>query len=163
MPSLAAAMAEYRAQLDKGAIQVAYRGLLEYMSGLRTHLADGHPDMATTGLYPGYMDMTYFALVPPALKELKLKVAIVFLHRELRFEAWLSGQNKQVHAHYWRLLQDSGWDKYRLVPPGPFADSILEHVLVADPDFAAPDALTKQIERSALAFIADVEGFLGAV
>jgi hypothetical protein len=36
-------------------------------------------------------------------------------------------------------------------------DSIIEHVLVPDPDFSDLDTLTKQIESETLIFIRDVE------
>lgn len=39
-------------------------------------------------------------------------------------------------------------------------DSILEHVLVGNPDFGDLDALTKQIEAGVRQFIADIEDFL---
>jgi len=35
------------------------------------------------------MDMTYFAFTPSELKEKKLKIAIVYLHEQNRFDAWL--------------------------------------------------------------------------
>lgn len=37
----------------------------------------------------------------------------------------------------------------------------LEHTLVAEPDFSHPDALSAEIERGALEFIREVEGWLG--
>ena len=62
MGSLSDAMSEYRAQLQKGAIQQAYRGLMDYMSALKIELKAKHPDFQVSGsLYFGYMDMTYFA------------------------------------------------------------------------------------------------------
>ena len=40
-------------------------------------------------------------------------------------------------------------------------DSIVEHVLVSNPDFSDLEALTKKIEEGTLKFIGDVEEFLG--
>ena len=39
-------------------------------------------------------------------------------------------------------------------------DSIIEGILVENPDFSDLDALTKHIERGTLKFIEDVENFL---
>ena len=89
-----------------------------------------------------------------------LKVAIVFVHQALRFEAWLGGYNKQVQAKYWKLFKESGWDKYHLVPTTKGVDAILEYALVEEPDFDDLDALTEQIERKTLAFTRDIEAFL---
>ncbi len=154
-------MDEYKKQLAKGSIQEAYRGLMDYLMGLRTYFKDQYPDYSVPGsIYYGYMDMTYFPIFPKALKDRNLKIAIVFLHEAFRFEVWLSGKNKQVMTEYWKLIKESGWDKYQIVSPGKGVDSIVEYILVDDPDFSDLDALTKQIETGTLKFIKDVESFL---
>ena len=81
------------------------------------------------------MDMTYFSFYPKSLQQRKLKVAIVFVHQAFRFEAWLAGSNKQVQQKYWKLIKESGWDKYHLVPSTQGVDSIVESVLVAPSGF----------------------------
>lgn len=161
MPSLQDSLLEYRRQLQRGDIQVAYRGLMDYLLSLRAHFQNNHPGYAVPGnIYFGYMDMTYFSIVPPALQDKKLKIAVVFLHEAFRFEVWLAAVNKQVQTHYWKLFKDSGWEQYRLVPSPRGADSILESVLVAEPDFNDLDALSRRIETGTLQFITDVESFL---
>jgi hypothetical protein len=72
----------------------------------------------------------------------------------------LAGYNKQVQSKYWKLFKESDWNKYQLVSTTQGADSILEYVLVDNPDFNDLDTLTKQIERETLKFIKDVESFL---
>lgn len=152
---------EYRKQLEKGAVQKAYKGLMEYFMGLKAHFNHQHPDFSVSGsIYFGYMDMTYFAIFPKALKDQKLKIAIVFLHEAFRFEVWLAGVNKQVQQRYWQLIKESGWDQYHLVSTTKGFDSIIEHVLADNPDFSDLDALTNQIERETLIFIKNVENFL---
>ena len=149
---------EYKKQLEKGAIQVAYKGLMEYIMDLRTYFNNKYPDYFVSGsIYYGYMDMTYFSIFPKTLKDRKLKIAMVFLHETCRFEVWLAGVNKLVQTKYWKLIKESGWNKYHLVSTTKGADSIIEHVLVVNPDFSDLDALTKQIERETLKFIKDVE------
>jgi len=163
MESFVNYLPEYKNQLEKGAIQKAYKGLLEYILGLRTHLQNRHPDYFVSGsIYYGYLDMTYFSFFPESLKERGLKTGVVFLHEAFRFEAWLFGYNKQIQNKYWKLFKDSGWDKYRLVPTLKGQDSIIESILVVDPDFSDLEALTEQIEAGTLKFIADVESFLSS-
>ena len=161
MGSLSECMNEYRKQLGKGAIQKAYRGLMEYIMGLRTYFDSHYPDYSVSGsIYSGYMDMTYFPVIPKTLKPRRLKIAIVFLHESFRFEVWLAGSNKQVQAKYWKLFKESGWSQYRIVPTTKGVDSILEYIAADNPDFSDLDALTKQIESKTLKFISDVENFL---
>jgi hypothetical protein len=152
---------QYRKQLKKGDIQAAYRGLMEYIMGLKTHFMKKYPDYDVPGsIYYGYMDMTYFSIFPKSLKERKLKIAVVFLHEAFRFEVWLSAVNKQIQKQYWQLIKESDWNKYPIVPPGKGVDSIVEHILVDNPDFSDLDVLTRQIETGVLKFIQDVETFL---
>ena len=154
-------MNEYRKQLEKGAIQKAYKGLMEYIMDLRTHLQNKYPDYFVSGsIYYGYMDMTYFSFFPETFKDRRLKIAIVFIHDDVRFEVWLSGVNKQVQTHYWKLFKESGWRKYHIPSTIKGVDSIMEHTLVDNPDFGDLDALTRQIEKGTLNFINDIEIFL---
>lgn len=152
---------EYRKQLKKGAIQKAYKGLMGYLMDLRTHLDHEYPEYFVSGsLYYGYMDMTYFSFQPETIKRRKLKIAVVFIHDAVRFEVWLAGNNKQVQEKYWKLFKESHWNKYHLVSTPKGVDSIVEYVLVDDPDFSDLDALTQRIERATLKFIRDIESFL---
>jgi hypothetical protein len=134
---------------------------MHYIMDLKTHFSNTHPEYSTAGaLYHGYMDMTYFPLFPEALKEKKLKIAIVFNYGEFRFEVWLSGYNKQVQAEYWKLFTKAKWEKYPVIPPAKGVDSIVEHVLVKDPDLSDPAGLTRQIEEKTNQFIKDIEVFI---
>ena len=152
---------EYKKLLRRGAVQKAYQGLMDYIMGLRSHFEKKYPDYSVSGnIYFGYMDMTYFAFFPKTLKQRKLKVGIVFVHEAFRFEVWLFGYNKSVQAKYWKLFKESSWSKYRVPSTIEGVDSILEGILIENPDFIDLDALTKQIERGTLKFIEDVEDFL---
>lgn len=56
---------EYRKQLKKGAIQAAYKGLMQYIMDLRIYFKNTYPDFFVSGsIYYGTMDMTYFAIFP---------------------------------------------------------------------------------------------------
>ena len=152
---------EYKKQLDKGIIQRAYLGLMEYILRLKTHLNKQYPDyFVSGGIYFGYMDMTYFSFMPVSIKEKKLKVAIVFVHDTCRFEAWLGGYNKQIQKESGESFRENDWDKYPVVPSIEGRDAIVEHILVEEPDFDDLEGLTDQIERGVIQFIKEVERFL---
>lgn len=152
MDSLNADIKEYNLQLGRGRIQKAYKGILAFMSGLRSRMEINHPEFNPTAIYPGYMDMTYFALVPPELKDLKLKIAIVYLHEQGRFEGWLAGINRKVQAETNARLtgRDLAGDMLSKVQPG--VDSIVETILADQPDFDRPVDLMLQLETSVLDF-----------
>jgi hypothetical protein len=150
---------QYRASLQEGHIREAYRGLMDYFDHLKLFLAKKHPDYFVSVVHYGKMDYTYFYFFPKPLKKQGLKIVVLFVHDGFRFEVWLAGYNKAIQAKYRRLIKEAGWNRYSLSPCDG-GDSILEHVLVDDADFADSDALTRQIETGALQFIEDVVAFL---
>jgi hypothetical protein len=160
MHSIREDMDEFRGQLKNGSIQRAYYALLLYMTGLRTHFQKKYPGYALSGLYQGYMDMTYFALFPPPLKQRDLKIAIVFNYEAFRFEAWLAGSNRKVQQKYWELVKNSQWHGCRVVTPAKGVDSIIECNLAEDFDFADLASLTESIEENTAEFVAHIESFL---
>jgi hypothetical protein len=58
------------------------------------------------------------------------------------------------------LIKENDWNKYHIVSTTKGVDSIIEYILVDNPDFSDLDSLTKQIETGTLKFIEDVENFL---
>jgi hypothetical protein len=151
---------EYRLQLGKGHIQKAYKGIMAFMSSLKSDLERAYPDYFTSALYFGYMDMTYFAFTPSQLKENKLKVAIVYLHEEGRFEAWLGGNNRKIQGETIARLEHQNLSKYYLSQVQPGVDSIIESILVEQPNFDQLEALKAQIEDKTIAFIDDMIAIL---
>ena len=161
MKSLNEYVEEYKKQLEKGNIQNAYRGLMEYLMSLRTHFKNKYPDYFVSGnIYYGYMDMSYFSFTPESLKRKKLKIAIVFIHDTIQFEVWLGGYNKQVQAKYWKLFKESNYNQHNVPASVKDIDFIVDHTLVDNPNFNKLDALTNKIEDGTLKFIKDIEIFL---
>lgn len=160
MDSLNSHIREYTVQLSKGHIQKAYRGIMAFMSDLRTYLESRYPDHVASTLYSGYMDMTYFAFTPSALKNAKLKIAIVFLHEECRFELWLAGTNRQIQAEYVQMLSHKDLGRYALSQIQPGVDSIIASTIVEQPDFDNPDELKKRIEAKTMEFSQDIAHIL---
>ncbi|MBN1440743.1 MAG: hypothetical protein JW929_15155 [Anaerolineales bacterium] len=54
------AMTEYRKHMKKGTVLQAYRGLMEYILQLKTHVKNRRPRYSISGaLYSGDMDMFF--------------------------------------------------------------------------------------------------------
>ena len=149
-----------RQQLQSGSIQRAYKVLLDYMMHLRTHFKSRYPGYSISGLYQGYLDMTYFAVFPPTLKPLDLKVAIVFNYEAFRFEIWLVARNRKLQRQYWELFQGSQWPMYKVVAPASGVDAIVEFDLSGEFDFEDLDGLTAMIDKATATFISDMDRFL---
>jgi hypothetical protein len=163
MGSLQDQVEEYANQLKEGHIQKAYRGIMTFMSEVKAYLEGKYPDYDTSTLYHGYLDMTYFAFTSSYFKSAKLKIAIVYLHEECRFEAWLAGHNRRIQADYIKLLSREDLGNYRLSRMVPGVDSIVEAALVTQPDFDNLDGLKKQIEHESVQFAKDMESILKAM
>ena len=161
MTTLSQALKEYQKQIQKGIIPRAYKGLMNYILSLKNNLKGKYPDyFVSGGIYYGYMDMTYFSFTPQAIKDQRLKVAIVFMHNTFKFEAWLAGNNKRIQQKYWELIRNTGWNKYHIVETTEGVDSIVEYCLVNNPNFDDLEHLTMKIEEEIITFIHDVELFL---
>src|SRR5574344_2804224 len=155
---MSAQMEVYKRQLEMGDVPRTYQGLVGFMRNLRTYFIKKYPvDYSIGSLYTGEMTITYFPFTPKTLKNQKLKIAIVFNHQDLRFEIWLAGQNKQIQKKYWEIFKDSDWHKYHI--PSSITDgfSIVDNILVENPDFDNFEILTEQIESGALEFIKEME------
>jgi len=156
MADLQSAIQEYTSLLQKGEIQVAYKGIMETMTMLRSNFESMYPEYPTSSLYFGYMDMTYFAITPPELKREKLKIAIVYLHPSMRFEAWLCGTNKSIQRIFHDRFNAMDIKGYQLSPILPDVDSILETILLQDPDFNDLPSMKEMLQKRLDGFIQDM-------
>lgn len=135
----------YKEQLEKGDIQEAYSELVKYVMRLGTILSKNlSNDFSFGNLFQGYMDYTYFYYTNDFLKERKLKLGLVLNHPKMQFEIWLLGQTIPIQEKYWQFFKSTKWNKDRTTKP---KYSILETVLIENPDFNDWDLLTQQIEE----------------
>jgi len=151
-------VAIYKAQLQKGDIQIAYERLVKYVMALKTHFSSELSDQYSFGnVSPGYMDYTYFPFFNDFLRGKKLRFGIVLNHQQMRFELWLMGQNAEVQKKYWDLLKSTERNKGRDAMP---RYSVLEAVLVEAPDFDDLDALSVSIEKLAVRIAEEVMKYI---
>jgi len=138
-------IANYKEQLSKGDIQVAYVGLVKLVMKLRTDLSKKLSELYSFGgLFQGYMDYTYFYYTNEFLKKRKLKMGLVLNHSKMHFEIWLLGQTIPLQERYWEYFKATKWNKLRTIKP---QYSILETTVIENPDFNDLDELTKLIEE----------------
>ena len=149
-------VAAYTAALSGGELARAYRGVLSFCSALRTFFARQFAGCAIGTLYPGYLDMTYFALTPPELRNQKLKIAVVYLHAENRFEFWLAAANRAVQTETAERLSHVSCGKYSVTHPAPGVDAIIVWVADDAPDFGRPETLMESLAKKAAVFAGDM-------
>lgn len=131
--------------------------LSRFMKALKNHFRKYYIDDYYIGsIYDGIDTISYFPFTPKDLKTHKLKIAIVYNYQKMCFEIWLAGQNKQIQKRYWEIFKDSDWNKYHI--PTSISDgfSIVDDILIEDPNFNDFDSLIEQIESKTLRFTNDI-------
>ena len=141
-------------QLKSSNLAKGYKGLMEYLMSLRTYFINQYPAYTIGSFYQGYMDMSYFPITPTPFKSLQLKFGLVYNHEKNSFEIWLLGRNKKVQRKYWELLKNQGLVKYEISKTPQ--DSVIDHVLVENPDFNDLDQLTQILESKTINFIENI-------
>ncbi|WP_339712827.1 DUF7000 family protein [Cyclobacterium amurskyense] len=150
---------EYQKQIRTGEIARVYKSLIAFMQSLRIYFKNNHQEFIVGSFYQGAMDFTYFPISTKELKEKKLKFVIIFDHQEGSFEIWLAGQNKQVQSHYSGLITEKEMgDNYRA---STHPHSILEWVVLKNPDFNDPVTITNRIEEGVNVFLKDLNRVIG--
>jgi hypothetical protein len=134
----------------------------QFMKQLRLHFMKKYPlDFITGTVYFGENTIAYFPFTPTAIKEQKLKIALVYNYQKLQFEVWLAGQNKQIQKKYLEIFTGSDWTKYHIAASPNEGFSIIDHVLVKNPDFNDYELLMDQIENGTMEFIHEILKVLG--
>lgn len=134
--------------------QPSANGHVRFMTALRAHFISRFPTGFKAGqIYKGKKEISFFTFTPLSLHQQKLKIAIVWNYQNDRFEIWLAGQNRQIQKQCWSFFKDSNWSKYPVPNNITAGFSIVDSILVANPNFNDADKLILQIEAKAMAFI----------
>lgn len=141
----------YTREVAVGDFPQVYRKILDSLSEIRRLIQKNHPDLTVGGLYPGYMDISFFTVVSPELKARQLKLVLVYVHGTGAFEAWLAAINRGVQQRYHSLLEERELRAFTLSPHGPGIDHLIKKTLVEKPDFECP-LLLEQIDESLIHF-----------
>jgi hypothetical protein len=151
---------EYTNLVRRGDIRTAYQEILGFMGRLRVDFGKRSRDCTVGSIYQGYMDMTYFSLSTPAIKDMGLRIAIVYLHEKGTFEAWLSARNREISKRYGFLLVSGFPPDLEVVHDRDNLDAIIECTVSSAPDFENQISLMEEIESKVDCFIAAVSGLL---
>lgn len=146
----------YTNHLKQGEIQIAYKGIFEFLGRLRAEFIKNHPEYDVSSIYQGYMDMSYFALSTIALKAKGLKIAIVYLHEKGDFEVWLSARNRAIAKEYASILNRNFLDDTNVFHDSNNPDAIIECLLTAKPNFDDQSALIETIDQGVEKFVTTI-------
>ena len=143
----------YTHHLQEGEIQIAYKGILEFLGKLRADLIKKYPHYYVSNIYQGYMDMSYFSLSTKSLKDKGLKIAIVYLHDKGGFEVWLSARNRDIAKSYASILDRNIPSDVNVFHDINNPDAIIECILTPTPDFEDQSSLIDTIDKGVKKFV----------
>ncbi len=158
MKTLNQSIGVYTNYLKQGEIQIAYKGIMDFFGKLRGHLIKKYSDYDVSGIYQGYMDMTYFSLNTKSLREKGLKIAIVYLHEAGTFEVWLSARNREIAKKIAAGIEGNLMKENGIFHDEKNPDAIIESTLTAHPDFENQEALVSLIEKGVEKFLSTLKG-----
>ena len=156
MKNLAESIKIYTELIEKGDIQTAYRGIMDFFGYLRVSFTKTYPQYEIGNLYQGYMDMTYFSITTDRFKAKGLKVAIVYLHAQGVFEVWLSARNRSMAKTFVPLFSSDVMLKLNAFHDMENPDAIVERKIVEYPDFDSQDDLAKLILQETERFVTEI-------
>lgn len=163
MESLSKSLSEYGKLLKETDLQKAYKSLMNYMKELRKHFKEKYPEYdVSENLYQGYLDLTFFSLTTKLANQKQLKYMIVFRHDSTQFEVWLSGRNRAIMSEYHKKFSKDPLKNYFLTADAKGMPSIIESILVKNPDFDNMAKLTDQIDIGVINFIQEIESTFSA-
>ncbi|SHE78532.1 DUF7000 family protein [Alkalibacter saccharofermentans] len=160
MKTLNQLISDYTCNLQQGEMQVAYKGILEFIGKLRADFIKKYPHYETSSIYQGYMDMSYFSLSTKPLKDKGLKIAIVYLHEKGCFEVWLSARNREISKRYDSVFCGKTFDEITVFHDENNRDAIIESTLISVPDFEDQKVLKDIIGQGVEKFITAVNIFI---
>jgi len=151
----------YTHHLQQGEIQIAYKGIFEFLSRLRTEFIRKYTHYDVSSVYQGYMDMSYFSLSTKSLKDKGLKIAIVYVHKKGNFEAWLSARNRDVRKSYMGSLNSNIYgEDLNFFHDNNNSDAIIECILTNTPNFDDQTSLIEIIDQGVEKFVKKINDSL---
>ncbi|MGN0566719.1 MAG: DUF7000 family protein [Candidatus Limousia pullorum] len=98
---------EYKTLLQTTDLIEAYQEFIKLFRFLRIELEKTMTEYRFQGnIAENRMDYSYFLFWNEELKSKGLKIAVVFVHRDFRFEVWVSGFNRKYQSKYYDILKD---------------------------------------------------------
>lgn len=116
-------------------LQEAYQEFIKLFHSLHIHLSKAFPDYAFAGnIVENGMDYSYFHFTNEHYKKLGLKFVVTYLHKEGKFNIWLSGYNRKIQEDFTRELRKKDFS-YTLTTDPNRTDYILKNEILADRNY----------------------------
>lgn len=96
---------EYKYLLETTNIQECYQHMMKFINYLYLKLKNELNIYSfSSKVIENKMNFSYFQLTNQKLKELGLKIQVIFVHETCCFEVWLSGYNRKIQNEYYKII-----------------------------------------------------------
>ena len=147
----------YKTLLQTTDLAESYQEFVRLSRYLRVELEKQLTDCKFQGnIVENGMDYSYFQFTNASLKRKGLKLAVTFVHRDFRFEVWLSGINRNRQSIYYELLKAAQLP-FALTGDPLKTDHILKIPLDPDMDLADGECVLAEVKAAALEILAFTE------
>lgn len=144
---------EYKYLLETTNLQQDYQEFITLFRFIRRQLAHTLVNFSFSGnIIENRMDFSYFQLLSPELNSIGVKLQVVFVHADFRFEIWISGYNRKIQCLYHDYFIDKSIP-YILNPHPSTVDYIFKVRLNKDIDLSDSEYLIAQLTKEILALV----------
>ena len=103
---------EYKNIIENTNLQKGYQEIIKLFRYLKIYFEKEMPEFKfTSNIVENNMDYSYFQFTNDKLRENKLKIVFVFIHKDFKFQIWLSGINRNIQEKYFNIYKNT---KYNL-------------------------------------------------
>ena len=147
----------YKTLLQTTELEKSYQEFVRLFRYLRIELEKQLTDCTFQGnIVENGMDYSYFQFTSESLKKKGLKLAVTFVHRDFRFEVWLSGFNRKYQSRYYELLKNTQ-QPFTLTSDPKRTDYILRIPLDTNLDLSDGERVVAEVRAAALELLAYME------
>ncbi len=147
---------EYKRIIQTTNLQRGYQEVIKFFRYFRIYLEKEMNNYVFTGnIVENNMDYSYFQFTNERLKKRGLKIVIAFVHKDFKYEVWLSGINRKVQNEYYNKLNSCN-HKHILTTNPNRTDYILKATIDTNHSYNDLEHLLINMKGSIVNFIDDI-------
>lgn len=146
---------EYKKLITTTNLQKGYQEFIKFFRYLRNSLQKEMIDYKFTGnIVENNMDYSYFQFTDEILKGKGLKIVFVFVHKEFKYQIWLSGVNRQEQIKYFNICEKNM--KHGLTTDPAKTDYIVSKDVETEFDYDNLEKVINSLKKEIYKFIYDI-------
>lgn len=147
---------EYKKIIQTTNLQKGYQESIKFFRYLKNYLQKEMNNFKfTANIVENNMDYSYFQFTNEKLKKKGLKIVFVFVHKEFKYQIWLSGVNRQTQVKYSDMYEKN--NKYTISPNPDKTDYIISRDIDIELNYDNLEDLLDNFKKKVYMFINDID------